>query len=45
MKKLKKYWYVFRSAITGRFIHKKEAEDNPNTSIKEKVGKVKTTKN
>lgn len=39
MKKLKKYWFVFRSAITGRFIRKKDAQENPTTTIKEKVGK------
>lgn len=37
MNKLKKWWYRFRSAITGLFVTKEFAEKNPDTTVREKV--------
>ena len=33
---VKKWWYRFRSAITGRFVKKEYAEKNPDTTVSEK---------
>jgi hypothetical protein len=35
--RLKRAWFVFRSAVTGKFISRKEAEAHPETSTKERV--------
>lgn len=32
-----KFWKRFRSAITGRFVSRKTAEANPETTVGEKV--------
>jgi hypothetical protein len=34
---LKRVWYVFRSAVTGKFISREEAEANPESSVRERV--------
>ena len=34
---LKRAWHVFRSAITGRFISRQEAEAHPESSVRERV--------
>lgn len=36
---IKQIIYRFRSAITGRFVKKKDAEANPTTTVKEKVNR------
>jgi len=33
----KRVWHVFRSAITGRFISREEAEAHPESSVRERV--------
>ena len=38
---IKKWWYRFRSAITGRYVKKEYADKNKNTTIQEKY-KLKT---
>ena len=35
---------IFRSAITGRFVSKKYAEENPDTTVKENRKVVKKSK-
>jgi hypothetical protein len=37
IRRFKRVWHVFRSAITGRFISREEAEAHPETSVKERV--------
>jgi hypothetical protein len=34
---LKRAWFVFRSAVTGKFISRKEAEEHPESSVRERV--------
>lgn len=35
-KKIQRIMIIFRDAITGRFVTKKYAEENPSTTVKEK---------
>lgn len=28
-------WFVYRSAVTGRFVTRRHADNNPNTTIRE----------
>lgn len=39
---MKKEKYVYRSAITGKFVSKRFAEENPDTTIKQKVKQILT---
>ena len=34
---IKKWWYRFRSAITGMFVTKEYAEKNPDTTVGTKI--------
>lgn len=36
---LKRIWTAFRSAITGRFVTKKYADEHPDTTVAEKRGR------
>ena len=40
-KEKRNWWYIFRCAVTGLFVTKKYAQENPDTTVKEKVKKEK----
>lgn len=37
MNRIRKWWRRFRSAITGKFVSRKYADENPRETIGEKV--------
>lgn len=38
---IKRWWLRFRSAVTGKFVTRAEAEAHPNETVAEKIARMK----